>query len=153
MTISVLVKVWMWWFNYALSRHIKSDALATSVVLLGLIIGRFAQVRLDGRLGMLVAVFILKTGLEAAKDTLNPLLGKAPEPEMVQNIEKVIQLISQRLIAQRQVNAVAVKKVAILILLSISSIMKKICHKMTKVLGNNYLGQYHCIKGQDKLIL
>jgi len=99
---SVAVKLWLAWFNRALSRHIKSDALAataadsrsdalaTSVVLLGLAFGRFANIQLDGYLGLLVAVFIFKTGLDAAKDTLDPLLGKPPEPEMVEAIEKLI---------------------------------------------------------------
>jgi len=99
---SVAVKLWLWWFNRALSRRIqsdalaataadsRSDALATSVVLLGLAVSHFAHIQLDGWLGLLVALFILKTGLDAAKDTLDPLLGKAPEPETVEKIEELI---------------------------------------------------------------
>jgi len=99
---SVAVKLWLAWFNGALSRRIRSDALAataadsrsdalaTSVVLVGLSVGHFAHLQVDGWLGLLVAVFILKTGLDAARDTLDPLLGKAPEPEMVDAIEKLI---------------------------------------------------------------
>lgn len=99
---SVAVKLWMAWFNGALSKRIKSDALAataadsrsdavaTSVVLIGLAITRFTGLQLDGWLGLLVAVFILKAGFGAAKDTLDPLLGKAPEPETVKAIEDVI---------------------------------------------------------------
>lgn len=100
--VSVAVKLWMGWFNAALSVRIssdalsataadaRSDALATSVVLIGLAAAHFTHLHLDGYLGVLVAVFILKTGLEAAKNTLDPLLGKAPEPEVVEAIETLI---------------------------------------------------------------
>ena len=99
---AVAVKLWMAWFNGALSRRIRSDALAataadsrsdavaTGVVLLGLIVTRVTGWQLDGWLGLLVAVFIVKTGVSAAKDTLDPLLGKAPDPETVKDIEDTI---------------------------------------------------------------
>ena len=99
---AVAVKLWMAWFNGALSRRIRSDALAataadsrsdavaTGVVLLGLIVTRVTGWQLDGWLGLLVAVFIVKTGVSAAKDTIDPLLGKAPDPEMVKAIEDTI---------------------------------------------------------------
>ena len=99
---SVVVKLWMGWFNGALSKRIKSDALkataadsrsdavATAVVLIGLVITHVSGLNLDGWLGLLVAVFIFKAGIGAAKDTLDPLLGKAPEPDMVKAIEDVI---------------------------------------------------------------
>lgn len=99
---SVLVKLWMWWFNRALGRRIRSDALAataadclsdaaaTAVVLAGLVITRVSGLLLDGWLGLLVAIFIFKAGITAARDTLDPLLGKAPEPEEVRAIEDVI---------------------------------------------------------------
>lgn len=86
---AVAVKLWMGWFNGALGKRIqsnalaataadsRSDALATAVVLLGLVITHFTKLQLDGWLGLLVAVFILKAGFGAARDTLDPLLGKA----------------------------------------------------------------------------
>ena len=99
---SVLVKVGMGLLNRALSRRIGSDALAatsadswsdavaTSVVLAGLVVTHFTGLRLDGWLGLLVAVFILRAGFLAVKDTLDPLLGKPPEPDTVRRIEEVI---------------------------------------------------------------
>lgn len=99
---SVLVKLWMGWFNGALSKRIRSDALAataadsrsdalaTSVVLIGLAASHFLHIQLDGWLGLLVAVLILKAGLGAAKDTLDPLLGTPPDPETVAEIERLI---------------------------------------------------------------
>ena len=99
---SILVKLWMGWFYGALGKRAgsaalcaaatdaRSDVLATSVVLLGLLISHFFHVQLDGWLGVLVAVFILRSGWGAARDTLDPLLGTPPDPEMVADIEGLI---------------------------------------------------------------
>ena len=99
---SILVKLCMGGMNRTLSRRIASDALAataadswsdavaTTVVLAGLVITHVTDLRLDGWLGRVVAVFILRAGVRAAKDTLDPLLGKPPEPDTVRRIEEVI---------------------------------------------------------------
>lgn len=102
LVISILVKLWMGWFNSKLGNRIqsetlrataidsRSDALATSTVLLGLGITHVTSLQLDGWLGLLVAAFILKAGWSAAKDTIDPLLGTTPDPEMVKDIQSVI---------------------------------------------------------------
>lgn len=102
LVVSIMVKLWMGWFNSALGDRIqsetlratatdsRSDALATSTVVLGLGITHVTNLQLDGWLGLLVAVFILKAGWSAAKDTIDPLLGTAPDPEMVQEIQALI---------------------------------------------------------------
>lgn len=102
LVVSILVKLWMGWFNGQLGRRIKSetlhatatdsrsDAIATAAVLLGLLISQLSGVPLDGWVGVLVALFILKAGFESAKSTLDPLLGQPPEPEMVEAIESLI---------------------------------------------------------------
>ena len=99
---SILVKLWMSWFQAALGKCIssetlratsvdsRSDAIATSAVFLGLLVSRLTSLPLDGWAGLLVALFILKAGFCAAKSTLDPLLGQAPEPETVKAIEDVI---------------------------------------------------------------
>lgn len=99
---SVLIKLWMGRFNRILSRRIHSpamaatatdslsDAAATSVVLLGLLVGHFFSLHIDGWLGLLVALFILKAGFCSAKDTLDPLLGQPADPELVAGIERTI---------------------------------------------------------------
>ena len=95
---SILVKLWMYVFNRDLSRRISSaamaataadslsDCVATSAVLAGLLVGHFFQVAIDGWVGILVAAFVLRAGWEAAKDTVDPLLGKAPDPALVEGI-------------------------------------------------------------------
>ena len=99
---SILVKLWMFFFNRNLSRRIGSaammatatdslsDAAATSAVLLGTLVGHFADLYIDGWVGVLVAVFILRAGWGAAKDTLDPLLGQNPDPELVRGIQETV---------------------------------------------------------------
>ena len=102
LVVSILVKLWMGRFNAALGRaadsaalraaalDARTDALATSAVLAGLLISHFFQVQLDGWLGLAVAAVILRAGWGAAKDTLDPLLGTRPDPTMVADIETLI---------------------------------------------------------------
>jgi len=104
---SVLIKLWMWRFNRILSKRINSsamaataadslsDAAATAAVLLGLLAGHFFSLRIDGWIGLLVALFILKAGFESAKGTLDPLLGQPADPELVSSIERTILLHPQ----------------------------------------------------------
>lgn len=99
---SVAVKLWLSFFNKKLGGRIGSaamaatstdslsDAIATAVLLLGLLAGHFFDLALDGWLGVLVALFILKAGWGAAKDTIDPLLGKPADPELVRDIESTI---------------------------------------------------------------
>ena len=99
---AICVKLWMSYFNRSLSRRIGSaamaatapdslsDAAATSAVLLSSLIGRFTGVNIDAWAGILVAIFILRAGWGAAKDTLNPLLGQSPDPELVRDIERTV---------------------------------------------------------------
>ena len=102
MAAAICVKLWMSYFNRTLSRRIGSaamaatatdslsDAVATSAVLVSAIIGEFTGVNIDAWAGILVALFILRAGWGAAKDTLNPLLGQNPDPELVRDIERTV---------------------------------------------------------------
>lgn len=99
---SVMVKLYMAFYNTAISIKIDSsamkatamdsfsDCIATSVVLICMVIMRFTGINLDGIGGLLVAVFILGAGYGAAKDTLTPLLGQAPEEGFVKQIEEIV---------------------------------------------------------------
>ena len=100
--ISILVKLWMCFFNRKMGDKIDSavlratamdslsDVAATSAVLAGFVIGYLARVDLDGYLGVLVALFILYTGVSTAKGTLDLLLGEAPDPEFVKQIQQEV---------------------------------------------------------------
>ena len=99
---SILVKLWMCLFNRRLGRRIGSaameataadslsDAAATSAVLAGTLVGGLTGVSIDGWLGAVVAVFILRAGWGAARDTIDPLLGTAPDPTLVKNIQELV---------------------------------------------------------------
>lgn len=102
LTVSMLVKLWMGRFYRVLGRRIDSpamaaasadsraDAAATSAVLAGLLFNGFSPWNIDGWIGLLVAAFIIRTGIGAMKDTLDPLLGQPPSEELVQEIEGVV---------------------------------------------------------------
>lgn len=102
LTCSILVKIYMAYYNTSLSKKISSsamkatamdsisDSVATSVVLLSMLLLRFANINIDGYSGIAVAIFILFAGFNSAKDTISPLLGKAPDPEFVKQIEEMV---------------------------------------------------------------
>lgn len=102
LAVSICVKLWMCLFNRKLGRRIDSaamlatstdslsDAVATGAVLAGLLAGRFTSLPVDGWVGLLVSLFILKAGWGAAKDTIDPLLGKPADPALVREIEATV---------------------------------------------------------------
>ncbi len=96
--ISMGVKLWMCVFNRKLSRDINSvalntiamdslsDVLATFTVLIGIAITHITGVCVDGYSGIIVALFIIYTGINTAKDTLSPLLGQRPDKNLIDHI-------------------------------------------------------------------
>ena len=99
---SILVKFYMCLYNRSVGKKIHSaamqatatdslsDSVATAVVLLSMGISYFFHVNIDGYAGLLVAVFIVYAGFNAAKDTDSPLLGQAPDPEFVQQVADIV---------------------------------------------------------------
>lgn len=95
---SIAVKLWLCLFNRKLGRMIDSTALlataadsrndcvTTAAVLLAAIIEHFLDVRVDGFIGLAVAIFIIYSGCNLAKDTISPLLGENASPELKQCI-------------------------------------------------------------------
>lgn len=100
--LSILIKLWMSFFNNKIGKIINSqvliatafdsrnDVFSTSAVLISLIINYYFNVNLDGIIGVGVAIFILYSGFSLIKDTLNPLLGNAPDEDFVNYIEHKI---------------------------------------------------------------
>ncbi len=100
--VSIAVKVYMYIYNHAIGKKIDSatmratatdslsDACSTFVVLIAVIIGHYTDLHVDGWCGALVALFIFYAGINAAKETLNPLLGQPPEKEFVERIEVLV---------------------------------------------------------------
>lgn len=98
---SILVKLWMSFLNRKIGRAIQSetlmataadarnDVITTTTVLVAAVLTFVTGIdRLDGIMGMGVAVFILYSGIQLVRDTIDPILGAAPDPELVEHIEK-----------------------------------------------------------------
>ena len=95
---SILVKLWMAVFNRKLGRRIgsaaltaaaadsRNDVISTGAVLLACIVGQLTGLKIDGYVGLLVALFILWSGVGIAKDTIDPLIGAKPDESLVHAI-------------------------------------------------------------------
>ncbi len=101
--VSILGKLWLAFFNKSLGRKIHSPAMtavvadsisdiaATSITLIALILSNFfPNLHVDGWLGIVVACFVLKAGLDIFRDTLSTLIGKSPSKELVEALKKKI---------------------------------------------------------------
>lgn len=100
--LSIGVKVYMYLYNKSVGKKIRSaamaatasdslsDAAATAAVLLAMLVGHWSGVQLDGWTGLLVALFILWSAVQAARDTVSPLLGQSPDPLLVKEIEELV---------------------------------------------------------------
>lgn len=99
---SILLKLWMAYFNRTLAGLIDSEAIravaldsltdsaATLLVAAGAITGAHFGWNVDGWLGVLVALLILYSGFQAAGRSLSPLLGKAPDPEFIRAVTETV---------------------------------------------------------------
>ena len=101
--VSILVKVYMAFYNRRIAKKINSaamkatatdslsDSLATSVVLLATIVGQLTGFHIDGYCGVLVGLFIFYAGFNAARETLSPLLGQPLDDEFVDKINEIVE--------------------------------------------------------------
>ena len=99
---SILVKLYMTLYNRGVGRRIHSaalaaaaadslsDAVATAAVLAAVLVANLTGAHIDGWAGAAVSLLILWTGLHSARETISPLLGKAPDPEFVRRVEEIV---------------------------------------------------------------
>lgn len=99
---SVLVKLYICLYNRKIGKLINSatmkatamdslsDCISTISVIIGLVVFLIWNVNIDGYVGLLVAVFIFKTGIGAVKESLTPLLGEKADEEYIMDIKKSI---------------------------------------------------------------
>ena len=99
---SIAVKLGMALFNRDLGRIIgssalqataadsRNDVLATAAVLASCLVGHFTSLMPDGWIGLAVALFILWSGVQIARDTIDPLLGAAPDAQLVRQLSQTI---------------------------------------------------------------
>ena len=100
--VSIAVKLWLSVFNRRLGKYIgsntllatatdsRNDVISTGAVLAAAIVEHFTNWRVDGYMGLAVALFILYSGITMAKDTISPLLGEAASPELRKLIVEIL---------------------------------------------------------------
>lgn len=100
--VAILVKLYMFLYNRMYGAKINSQAMkataidsisdvcATLVVLISVLVGKYTGVNIDGYAGLVVALFIFYAGIRSIKETMDPLLGQAPEPDFVQAIKDIV---------------------------------------------------------------
>ena len=102
LVMSILIKLWMALFNTRLGKHIDSaallttaadsrnDVISTGAVLVAALAEHFTGWMIDGYVGLAVAVFILYSGWNQAKETISPLLGESASPELQKQIAQLV---------------------------------------------------------------
>ena len=100
--ISVIVKLWLCFFNRRLADRIGSsvmkataadslsDAIATAAVLVAMLIFRFTGFDADGYMGVVVAIIIFIAGIKILNETKNAILGESADPEVVENVKRIV---------------------------------------------------------------
>ena len=102
LVLSILLKFWMYLFNKKMSTIFNnqammatsydslSDAITTSITLIGSIISLFTSFPIDGVIGLIVSGLIIKTAISIIKDTLDELLGKPADKETTQQLLDIV---------------------------------------------------------------
>lgn len=99
---SILVKVYMFYYNRSLSKKLDSaamkatsvdslsDTVATTLVLIATVISKYTGLILDGWFGILVGIFIVYTGGSTLKETIDLLIGQPPKKEFIDEIREIV---------------------------------------------------------------
>ena len=102
LAISISIKLWMWSYNRYMSKKIESsvlkatasdslnDVISTSAVILSTILGFVFDINIDGIVGTIVSVMIMIVGFKLAKETVDVLLGSAPDKQMVEELQRIL---------------------------------------------------------------
>ena len=102
LVISILVKFYMAMYNRGIGKSIgsvameanasdsMSDAVATAVVLMSMILSGLLGVNIDGIAGLAVSVFVIYSGISAVRDAISPLLGNIPDKDTVKQINDIV---------------------------------------------------------------
>ncbi len=99
---SVLVKLWMYFCYNAIAKKINSsvmkasakdsinDVISTSAVIITTVIGSFLPFQIDGFIGVIIAIYIMYSGVNMAKETIDLLLGMPPSKETIDTLSEII---------------------------------------------------------------
>src|SRR5690606_12064021 len=101
--VSILVKVWLMFFNRKLGNRINSavmkataadsmgDVLVTSATIISAVVAGLTGLQIDGYIGVVVSIFVMIAGIGIAKETLEPLLGQAVDRKMYETITEMVE--------------------------------------------------------------
>ena len=101
--LSILVKLWMAFFNNKLGKRIDSkvmlataadslgDVITTSATVLSIINCHFTSINVDAIAGLIVSAIVIWSGISIAKDTLEPLIGERVPAELYQKITDIVE--------------------------------------------------------------
>jgi len=102
LAVSILAKIWLGYFNKKLGKAINSPAMiavasdslsdtaATGITLIALIISKFTTLPVDGYMGVIVSLFVLRSGFEILKESIGIILGAPPSKELVCQIIETV---------------------------------------------------------------
>jgi cation diffusion facilitator family transporter len=102
LSISILVKVWMYSYNRYIGKKINSkvntavamdslsDIVVTTVIILGIVAGNFIDFPIDGIIGVMLSLLIIYTGYKLSRNTIDVLMGKAADPKLVKQIKGIV---------------------------------------------------------------
>ncbi len=102
LVLSISVKIWMFSYNRYIAKNISStvneaiskdslnDVIATSAIILSVIIMQVAHLNIDGYIAVIVSLLIIKSGFDIAKETVDLLLGSHPDPEIIDDINRIV---------------------------------------------------------------
>ena len=100
--VSILVKLYMAYYNRRSGKKIQStallavatdsvsDAIATGAILLSAVFMHFTGIQIDGYVGLLVSLLIIKSGVVTVIQTSSPLLGGIPDRDFVKKVEEIV---------------------------------------------------------------
>lgn len=100
--VSILIKLWMSFFNAFLGKKINSsvmlaaakdsrtDVIATSATCIAVISSLYTNLPVDGIMGLVVSLFIFKSCIDIVKDTVDNLLGKPVDSDIVYAIKEMV---------------------------------------------------------------
>lgn len=107
LVFSILIKLYMAYYNHTCGKKINSsalkavaldsisDSLSTAAILLSGIFMYFTHINIDGYVGLAVSLLIIRTGIRSVIDAASPLLGNAPDKELVKKIEEIVRACPQ----------------------------------------------------------
>lgn len=102
LVISISIKLYMAFYNSKIGKKINSatlgaaasdsisDCFATGAVLLSSVFMYFTDIKIDGFVGLVVSLLVIWTGIKSVIETSQPLLGSAPDPEFVKEIDRIV---------------------------------------------------------------